>query len=70
MAAGAWSGEFLSQQLGGSEMWATAVRPRKGLLLEMPRPDGMPEISRGLMEMGYTKVLRSSLLAELARYTQ
>ena len=56
MAAGAWSGEFLSRQLGDDGAWAAAFRPRKGLLLELARPKDMPEISRGLMEMGYTKV--------------
>ncbi|PRW59188.1 FAD-dependent oxidoreductase domain-containing 1 [Chlorella sorokiniana] len=50
---GAWSGIFLAQQLSDAR-WEGAFKPRRGLLLEMPRPDGMPAVRHGLMEMGYT----------------
>lgn len=46
---GAWSGDFLAQQLSDAR-WAGAFRPRRGLLLEMPRPQGMPAVRHGLME--------------------
>ena len=46
---GAWSGGFLAQQLGDAR-WEGAFRPRRGLLLEMPRPQGMPAVRHGLME--------------------
>lgn len=55
LAAGAWSGDFLAGQLGKAA-WGAAFRPRKGLLLELPRPEGMPPVNRGMMEVGYTKV--------------
>jgi glycine/D-amino acid oxidase-like deaminating enzyme len=54
LASGAWAGEFLSRELGEAG-WGTALRPRKGHLLEMAPPPGMPRLGRGLMEMGYTK---------------
>lgn len=57
------AGEFLARQAGELGLdatagggWAGALRPRKGLLLEMARPEGMPEVHRGMMELGYTKV--------------
>jgi hypothetical protein len=53
LTSGAWAGEFLAQQLG-EPGWAQAVRPRRGHLLEMRRPDGMPVLHRGVMEVGYT----------------
>jgi hypothetical protein len=54
VALGAWTGCFLAQQLADAR-WAAAVRPRRGLLLELARPGGMPQLSHGLMEMGYTQ---------------
>lgn len=54
VALGAWSGTFLAQQLADVR-WAGAFRPRRGLLLEMPRPEGMPAVAHGLMEVGYTQ---------------
>lgn len=54
LACGAWAGEFLARELS-HPAWAHAIKPRRGHLLEMPRPEGMPEVRRGLMEMGYTK---------------
>lgn len=54
MASGAWAGDFLARYMNNSH-WASALLPRRGLLLEMPRPPSMPEIHRGLMEVGYTK---------------
>ncbi len=53
VALGAWSGTFLAQQLADVR-WAGAFRPRRGLLLEMPAPEGMPAVSHGLMEVSYT----------------
>lgn len=55
VALGAWSGAFLAEQLADVR-WAGAFRPRRGLLLEMARPGGMPALACGLMEMGYTQV--------------
>jgi len=54
MASGAWAGEFLARYMNKSH-WASALLPRRGLLLEMARPPSMPKIHRGLMEVGYTK---------------
>ncbi len=55
VALGAWSGAFLADQLADVR-WAAAFRPRRGLLLEMPRPGGMPPVQHGMMELGYTQV--------------
>lgn len=55
VAAGVWSGELLSQATGEAA-WAKALQPRRGHLLELPRPKGMPVVKRGMMEMSYTKV--------------
>lgn len=54
VAAGAWSGDWLAAQLG-QESWRAAFAPRKGLLLELPRPNGMPPLRTGMMEAGYTR---------------
>jgi glycine/D-amino acid oxidase-like deaminating enzyme len=54
MASGAWGGTFLAQHMNKTQ-WLSALLPRRGLLLEMPRPPSMPEIHRGLMEVGYTQ---------------
>lgn len=55
VAAGVWSGELLSQATGEAA-WAKTLQPRRGHLLELPRPEGMPVVKRGMMEMSYTKV--------------
>lgn len=54
VALGAWTGQFLAAQLE-DERWDAAFRPRRGLLLEMPRPAGMHAVRHGLMEVGYTQ---------------
>jgi glycine/D-amino acid oxidase-like deaminating enzyme len=54
VAAGAWSGGFLARELANPG-WADVVRPRRGHLLELPPPAGMPPVQRGLMEAGYAK---------------
>lgn len=54
IAAGAWTGPFLAEQLG-NPAWKELVQPRRGHLLEVPRPEAMPVLKHGLMEMGYTK---------------
>ncbi|PRW45110.1 glycine oxidase isoform X1 isoform A [Chlorella sorokiniana] len=51
---GAWSGAFLADQMADVR-WAAAFRPRRGLLLEMPRPGSMPPVQHGMMELGYTQ---------------
>lgn len=50
---GAWSGAFLAQQLSDAR-WESAFKPRRGLLLEMARPEGMPVVRHGLMEASGT----------------
>ncbi|PSC67997.1 FAD-dependent oxidoreductase [Micractinium conductrix] len=61
VALGAWTGGFLAAQLPESAAhWEGAFRPRRGLLLEMPRPADMPQVEHGLMEMGYSKHYSSS----------
>lgn len=55
VALGAWSGAFLADQMADVR-WAAAFRPRRGLLLEMPRPGSMPPVQHGMMEVGYTQV--------------
>lgn len=54
VAMGAWTSAFLAASLG-DERWADAFRPRRGLLLEMPRPAGMPAVQHGLMELFYAQ---------------
>lgn len=54
VALGSWSGAFLADQMADVR-WAAAFRPRRGLLLEMPRPGGMPPVAHGMMECGYTQ---------------
>ena len=55
LAAGAWSGAFLAKHPWANPDWADAILPRRGLLLEMARPEGMPPVQQGMMEVGYTK---------------
>ncbi len=62
VAAGAWSGQILRGATGDAR-WTDAFRPRRGHLLEVPRPRDMPRLQRGLMEGDYAKVPR--ILADL-----
>jgi len=54
VTAGVWSGELLSQATGHPG-WAKLLQPRRGHLLELRPPAGMPAIKHGVMEMSYTK---------------
>ena len=60
IAAGAWSGKIISDALASSPAtateWEGALRPRKGHLLDVPMPAGMPPLRHGLMEIGYSAV--------------
>lgn len=47
LAAGAWS----SQLLGPA--WRGALEPRRGLMLELPWPEGSAPLRHGCMELGY-----------------
>ena len=55
MAAGAWSGQLLAAATGDA-VWGAAFRARRGHLLELAPPAGMPPLKHGLMEATYTKV--------------
>ena len=55
LAAGAWSGHMLSTATG-DDTWQEVFKPRRGHLLELQLPAGMPPLRHGLMEMGYTQV--------------
>ena len=52
VALGAWTGRFLADQLA-DERWVAAVKPRRGLLLEVRSP-GI-HVGHGMMEAGYTR---------------
>jgi glycine/D-amino acid oxidase-like deaminating enzyme len=64
MAAGAWSGDFLSTELGDPR-WKSVFRARKGHLVEIPISDFLtqegygasngPLLRHGLMEFGYSR---------------
>lgn len=54
VAAGVWSGEILSQSLG-NDKWKGLLQPRRGHLIEIDRPKGMPILHRGVMEVKYSK---------------
>jgi glycine/D-amino acid oxidase-like deaminating enzyme len=64
MATGAWSGDFLSRELGNPR-WKSVFRARKGHLVEIPRSDFLnrspydasngPLLRHGLMEFGYSR---------------
>lgn len=68
VAAGAWSGDFLSRELENAK-WKDVLRARKGHLVEIPgseipRPKGYdasnrPLLRHGLMEFGYSNHYRS-----------
>lgn len=55
LAAGAWSGKLLGSTTGDAR-WQEVFKPRRGHLLELDPPAGMPPLRHGLMEMGYTQV--------------
>lgn len=55
LAAGAWSGSLLGSTTGDTR-WHEVFKPRRGHLLELDPPAGMPPLRHGLMEMGYTQV--------------
>ena len=55
LAAGAWSGSLLGSTTGDAR-WREVFKPRRGHLLELHPPAGMPPLRHGLMEMGYTQV--------------
>lgn len=55
LAAGAWSGSLLGTTTGDAR-WRDVFKPRRGHLLELDPPAGMPRLRHGLMEMGYTQV--------------
>ncbi|EFJ47144.1 oxidoreductase [Volvox carteri f. nagariensis] len=54
LSAGVWTGGLLSAATG-DPVWAQLLQPRRGHLLEMPRPAAMPPVTHGMMEMSYTK---------------
>ena len=57
VAAGAWSAELLAQHAPAPGVdWRRVLRPRKGHLLQLERPPGMPPLRHGLMEAEYSKV--------------
>lgn len=64
---GAWSGGFLAQQLSDAR-WEAMFRPRRGLLLEMPRPQGMPAVRHGLMEASRVGCRKLGLPAQLVAW--
>ncbi len=55
LAAGVWTGGLLAGATGDAG-WEALLQPRRGHLLEMPAPEGMPRVVHGMMEMSYTKV--------------
>lgn len=64
VAAGAWTGGVVGAALaegGGKDdapaaaAWRAALAPRRGHLLVLPRPAGMPPLHHGVMEAAYTK---------------
>lgn len=58
LAAGVWTGGMLAGATGDPG-WEALLQPRRGHLLEMPAPEGMPRVAHGMMEMSYTKVRRT-----------
>lgn len=54
LAAGVWTGGMLAGATGDPG-WEALLQPRRGHLLEMPAPEGMPRVAHGMMEMSYTK---------------
>uniref|UniRef100_A0A7S1STQ5 FAD-dependent oxidoreductase domain-containing protein 1 n=1 Tax=Tetraselmis chuii TaxID=63592 RepID=A0A7S1STQ5_9CHLO len=54
IAGGAWSSDFLAQQLKDNR-WKGVIAPRMGQLLALTPPTDMPALTRGVMEMSYSK---------------
>ncbi|KAI8468098.1 MAG: oxidoreductase [Monoraphidium minutum] len=54
VASGVWSGHLLAAASGDAR-WRSLLAPRRGHLLEIARPEGMPPIRRGVMELSYTR---------------
>jgi len=54
VAAGAWSGGWLARALGDAA-WEEAVTPRRGHLLELDPPEGVAQLTRGVMEVEYSQ---------------
>ncbi|KXZ41516.1 hypothetical protein GPECTOR_420g277 [Gonium pectorale] len=54
LSAGVWTGGLLATATRDPR-WGSLLQPRRGHLLEMPAPSGMPPVSHGMMEMSYTK---------------
>lgn len=57
LCAGVWSGQMLTDATGVAG-WKGLLQPRRGHLLEVKPPAGMPHVKHGMMEMSYTKVNR------------
>lgn len=49
-----WTGPLLATALN-RPAWSALLQPRRGHLLELPPPPGMPTLNHGVMEMSYTK---------------
>jgi hypothetical protein len=54
VASGVWSGHLLADASGDAR-WRSLLAPRRGHLLELARPEGMPPVRRGIMELSYTR---------------
>ncbi|KAK9787849.1 hypothetical protein WJX73_005712 [Symbiochloris irregularis] len=67
VAAGAWTGHLLASipPLAG-QGWDTKVLPRRGHLLEVVPPSGMPALRHGLMEAEYAQHYTSTTPADTA----
>lgn len=59
LAAGAWSGHLLGTATGGKQ-WHEVFKPRRGHLLELQLPHGMPPLHHGLMESSYRQHLHKA----------
>uniref|UniRef100_A0A1D2A4F4 FAD-dependent oxidoreductase domain-containing protein 1 n=1 Tax=Auxenochlorella protothecoides TaxID=3075 RepID=A0A1D2A4F4_AUXPR len=56
LAAGAWSGALLEASWPDAwAAWAGELAPRRGLLLDLPWPRGLPTLHTGTMEMEYAR---------------
>lgn len=54
VAAGVWSGELLAAATK-DDSWSRAFAPRRGHLLVLDHPTGMPALQTGMMEVAYAK---------------
>jgi glycine/D-amino acid oxidase-like deaminating enzyme len=54
VAAGVWSGRLLADATG-VPAWQQLLQPRRGHLVELMPPPGMPPLHSGMMELGYTQ---------------